>query len=79
MPKLTPLFNDEYDVYTDLAEEIDSQITKLLKPIFENAVKENLSLRDLHFIISSNSSLLTAEYSIRRSIALKKKQREEKI
>jgi hypothetical protein len=48
---MTRLFNEQNEGWTELAQNYVKEIESALQPIILKAVKDNISLRDLHYVI----------------------------
>ena len=73
---MTKLFtDDDYENWTDLANEYSREISAALKPIVEKAANAGISLRDLAYVISTETSLSICSEILHRNGEIAKKKR----
>ncbi len=46
------LFHDKYETYNDIGNAYDRRAVAALLPIVDDAVKQGVKLRDLHYVFS---------------------------
>lgn len=70
------LFTEPYETYTQRGNELSLEVSRLFRPVVERAVEEDLSLRDLSYILSGEVNLLICEHLLRRNSRLAREERE---
>lgn len=75
---MTRLFDDKWDNYTEVGNTYALLANQALRPIVKRAADEGVSLRDLHYILTTEVTSLAAELTIRRNMETRQKEKAEK-
>lgn len=66
------LFTEEYETYTEDGSAMDKAAFAAIEPIVKEAVKKNLALRDLAYILHSAVDLSISAAILQRNVDIRK-------
>jgi len=70
-----PLFNEKYNTYNEIAIGLDSEATKVIRPLLEKYSELGYSPREIAYVIERAVSAVECEHILRKSIDRSRKER----
>jgi len=72
------LYHEEYHTYLPRANELDIEVTEILRPVFEKYMEEGYSPREVSQIMGTSIAMIECEYLLDRNNKIAKAKRKKK-